>query len=291
MRLGFVAMILCLLLVMPIAAQQSGEQKDTIGRVELRIATSAKSTITFQEAKELRKQLQQQEDRPLEVSSLNHPPVAILEAKIRGVKREQQTEPSGKAVMPINDYAMRLALSLKNETEKKISGVGVEFKNTEAGHTFYIYWNPFALTHHQSREIGIDLMTVSGDPGHLAVSIAGVQFDDESVWGRYPFPPLLKMPMPLPPNSDVDTKPRPLNSPQPRYTEEARKHKVLGAAGLQLEVGADGSVMDVRVSNALPDGLTEEAIRAARQIKFSPAMKKGQPVACWIKTMVEFYLK
>jgi TonB family protein len=282
---------LCLLLVLPIAAQQSGEQKGTIGRVEITVATSAKSTITSQEAKELRKQLQQQEDKPLQISPSDNSPVKILEAKIRGVKREQQTEPSGKAVMPINDYAMRLAVSLKNETEKKVSGVGVEFKNTEAGHTFYIYWSPFALAHHQSREIDIDLMTVSGDPDHLAVSIAGVQFDDESVWGSFPFPPLLKMPMPLPPNSEVDTKPRPHNSPQPRYTEEARKHKVLGAAGLQLEVGADGSVTDVRVSNALPDGLTEEAIRAARQIKFSPAIKNGQPVACWIKTMVEFYLK
>jgi TonB family protein len=59
---------------------------------------------------------------------------------------------------------------------------------------------------------------------------------------------------------------------------------------LQIEVGADGSVQDTRVVSALPDGLTEQALVAARQLKFSPARKNNQPVSCWIPIDVDFNL-
>jgi hypothetical protein len=45
------------------------------------------------------------------------------------------------------------------------------------------------------------------------------------------------------------------------------------------------------VVHPLPDGLTEQAIKAARQLKLSPASKNGQPVTAWIMTIVEFNLK
>jgi TonB family protein len=60
---------------------------------------------------------------------------------------------------------------------------------------------------------------------------------------------------------------------------------------VRVLVSADGSVKMVRILTSLPDGLTEEAIRAAYQIKFKPAMKDGQPVAFWQAVEVEFNLR
>jgi hypothetical protein len=44
------------------------------------------------------------------------------------------------------------------------------------------------------------------------------------------------------------------------------------------------------VVRRLPYGLTENAIRAACEIKFKPAMKGGQPVAQWVSLQYAFRL-
>ena len=89
----------------------------------------------------------------------------------------------------------------------------------------------------------------------------------------------------------VDTKPIQLNSPQPLYTEEARKNKIQGAVIARILIGADGAVKTVRIERGLPDGLNEEAIRAAYQLRFRAAMKNGQPVAHWMRVQIEFNLR
>jgi periplasmic protein TonB len=89
----------------------------------------------------------------------------------------------------------------------------------------------------------------------------------------------------------VDQRPRALNNPQPRYTEEARKNKIQGTVIARVLVGADGTVKQVRITRGLPDGLDEQAIQAAYQIRFQPAMKSGQPVAFWQAVSIEFNLR
>jgi TonB family protein len=49
---------------------------------------------------------------------------------------------------------------------------------------------------------------------------------------------------------------------------------------------ADGRVSGARVVRGLPDGLNDEAIKAAQKIKFRPAMKNGQPVS--VRMAIEF---
>lgn len=93
------------------------------------------------------------------------------------------------------------------------------------------------------------------------------------------------------PATAVDMRPIPLNKPRPNYTEEARKNKITGVVLARLLVGADGSVKQVRIARGLPDGLNEEAIRAAYQIRFKPAMKGGSPVAFWQMVEIEFNLR
>ena len=63
------------------------------------------------------------------------------------------------------------------------------------------------------------------------------------------------------------------------YTEAARKNNVSGTVVLKITLGANGQVGGVSVVKGLPDGLTEQAIAAAKLIKFTPAKKDGVAVA------------
>jgi TonB family protein len=69
-----------------------------------------------------------------------------------------------------------------------------------------------------------------------------------------------------------------LSNPQPRYTQEAREKGVEGDVRLRATFGADGNVTNIEVVDALPGGLTEEAIKAVRAIQFIPANNNGIPV-------------
>ncbi len=84
--------------------------------------------------------------------------------------------------------------------------------------------------------------------------------------------------------------PRALDTPDPDYSEEARKAKYQGTCVLWLIVGPDGKPRDVKVARALGMGLDQKAIEAVRNWKFEPAMKDGRPVAVQINVEVNFRL-
>lgn len=73
---------------------------------------------------------------------------------------------------------------------------------------------------------------------------------------------------------------------QADYTPEAREKKIEGKVRLSVVFGADGKIKAIRVASGLPYGLTEEAIDAARRIRFEPAMKDGKPVN--VRVSMEF---
>ena len=84
--------------------------------------------------------------------------------------------------------------------------------------------------------------------------------------------------------------PRPIYSPDPDYSEEARKAKYQGTCVLWVIVGADGHPHDIRVYRSLGMGLDEKAIEAIRTWKFEPARKDGIPVAVQVNIEVSFRL-
>ena len=84
--------------------------------------------------------------------------------------------------------------------------------------------------------------------------------------------------------------PRAVFTPDPEYSEEARKAKFQGTCVLWLVVGPDGHPRDIRVARTLGLGLDEKAIEAVKQWKFEPAMKDGKPVAVMINVEVSFRL-
>jgi TonB family protein len=89
----------------------------------------------------------------------------------------------------------------------------------------------------------------------------------------------------------VDQRPVPLNNPTPQYTERARQNHVEGIIIARVLVIEDGSVQQVRITKGLPDGLDEQAIRAAYALRFRPALKNGQPVKFWQAVQIEFRLR
>jgi len=84
--------------------------------------------------------------------------------------------------------------------------------------------------------------------------------------------------------------PKAIYSPDPEYSEEARKAKYQGTCVLWLIVGPDGRPRDIRVARTLGLGLDEKAIEAVKNWRFDPAMKDGKPVAVPINVEVSFRL-
>jgi len=89
---------------------------------------------------------------------------------------------------------------------------------------------------------------------------------------------------------DVTSKAKVLSKPEPTYTEAARKNQITGTVILRAVFSSSGSVTNISAVSGLPDGLTERAISAAKQIRFIPATKDGRPVSMWMELQYNFNL-
>lgn len=89
---------------------------------------------------------------------------------------------------------------------------------------------------------------------------------------------------------EVDVKAAILSRPEPGYTREARRMGVQGVVTLKVLLLANGKIDRIRVVRRVPFGLTENAMRAACEIKFKPAMKAGKEVSQWITVQYVFRL-
>ena len=63
------------------------------------------------------------------------------------------------------------------------------------------------------------------------------------------------------------------------YTEAARNAGVQGDLVLKVVFADDGALKHILIIRGLSHGLTEEAIKAARKIRFTPAMRDGKPIS------------
>ena len=79
---------------------------------------------------------------------------------------------------------------------------------------------------------------------------------------------------------DGVTFPRAVRQVAPGYPIEAMRAGVHGVVRLEVIVGADGSIQDVRVVKSLDRtyGLDAEAVRAAKTWRFEAGLKDGSPV-------------
>jgi TonB family protein len=85
--------------------------------------------------------------------------------------------------------------------------------------------------------------------------------------------------------------PIPINTPEAKYTEEARKLRIEGVCLVSLIVDAYGNPQNIRVVRSIGHGLDEAAIEAVKNYRFRPAMKDGHPVAVMMTIEVNFRLR
>ncbi|HWX53213.1 MAG TPA: energy transducer TonB [Verrucomicrobiae bacterium] len=84
--------------------------------------------------------------------------------------------------------------------------------------------------------------------------------------------------------------PRALYSPEPEFSEEARKVKHQGTVVLWAVIGTDGRPHNIRVEQSLGMGLDEKALEAVRTWRFEPGTKDGRPVSVQMNIVVNFHL-
>ncbi|MEE2904329.1 MAG: energy transducer TonB [Myxococcota bacterium] len=91
--------------------------------------------------------------------------------------------------------------------------------------------------------------------------------------------------------ASVDSPPRRLESRAPKYPARARAKGIEGKVTLSLLIGTNGQVAKVRVLDAEPAGVFEDAAKdAVMAWRFDPATYRGQTVKIWAEQVVNFSL-
>src|SRR6185312_13587938 len=85
--------------------------------------------------------------------------------------------------------------------------------------------------------------------------------------------------------------PKPLNTENPKYSQQARNDRFQGSDTLEVIIGSDGRTYDIKVTRPLGEGLDERAIEAVQGWRFEPARKDGKPVAVAVTLQTEFHLQ
>jgi len=87
--------------------------------------------------------------------------------------------------------------------------------------------------------------------------------------------------------------PRLLRKVDPQYSADAMRAKIQGSVLLSAVVLPDGSVTDIKVIRSLDRsfGLDMKAIEAARQWRFQPGTRQGEPVPVLVNIELEFNLR
>jgi TonB family protein len=70
-----------------------------------------------------------------------------------------------------------------------------------------------------------------------------------------------------------------ISKPIARYTEQARESCIEGKVSLRIVFLSNGTLGKISVVKGLPAGLSQQAIYAARLIKFIPARRNGRDVS------------
>jgi TonB family protein len=92
---------------------------------------------------------------------------------------------------------------------------------------------------------------------------------------------------PFSPN-EVETKAVITSKPQPGFTEEALENDAYGVVRLRAVLTSKDEVANISVAKELPDGLTQSAIAAAKQIRFTPARRYGHTVSQYVTLEYNF---
>ena len=89
----------------------------------------------------------------------------------------------------------------------------------------------------------------------------------------------------------IDQPPEMIYEHMPEYPRMARKMGISGTVWVQALVDREGNVREARVAKSSDfASLDEAAVRAAYKNTYRPAIRDGNPVACWVSYQVKFEL-
>lgn len=90
----------------------------------------------------------------------------------------------------------------------------------------------------------------------------------------------------------MDTPPKALRQVRPEFPEKARRQGVQGYVKVSMFVSESGDVARVRVLDASPTGVFEQAAETAvRNWEFQPGVYQGEAVAGWVTQTLRFKLQ
>jgi protein TonB len=89
------------------------------------------------------------------------------------------------------------------------------------------------------------------------------------------------------------TPPTELRRGVPQYTTDAMRARVQGSVIVECVVQTTGTCTNIRIVRALEPsfGLNDEAIKAARQWRFKPGTRRGEPVPVFVTMEIEFVIR
>jgi protein TonB len=123
-----------------------------------------------------------------------------------------------------------------------------------------------------------DLGPATGIDAGVSISLGGVSTADLS--SAYVFEAY-----------ELDQSPQPVVKVPPAYPYGAREKSIEGVVQIKMLVNTDGSVGQLQILAARPEGIFEDAVRkSVPQWKFSPGKIEGKAVTAWVVTTVRFSL-
>ena len=89
------------------------------------------------------------------------------------------------------------------------------------------------------------------------------------------------------------TSPIPIKRAQPAYTADAMRRRLQGVVVLNCVVRTDGTCSDIRVVQSLDMvyGLDQQAVASAREWRFRPGTRLGEPVAVQVTLEIAFSIR
>jgi TonB family protein len=89
------------------------------------------------------------------------------------------------------------------------------------------------------------------------------------------------------------TSPIPITRAQPAYTADAMRARLQGVVVLNCVVQTDGTCSDIRVVRSLDMvfGLDQQAIASAREWRFRPGLRFGEPVPVQVTLEIAFSIR
>ena len=224
---------------------------------------------------------------PVQFENTARAPVTIVVAMVKAVKCDWPSLPGSL----IRQYATEEKVTLVNNTDRRITAVTLQFTDIDKAEVIALSDNltiePYGSAvfgeHRKSERQSLwDFEYSRLAPHELTLRVSEIRFVDGVIWSVAP-PPAKQL--------EVDNEPRLISKPQPKYTEQALRNKIQGPMRMWLLVGSNGRVKEVEIIRGLPDGLNEEAMREAYNLKFQPATKDGRTVEYWLMFEINYYLR